>query len=66
MAAPGKIKQMEAKTGEPAKTMVLRMLNEYESLPKVARLLDMSDSALFRFVEKHNISKEVRWVDKTA
>lgn len=64
MATPGKIKAIEAKNGEPARDTVLRLLNEHVSLPKVARILDISDAALFRFVEKQHIEKEIRWVDK--
>lgn len=58
MATPGKMKEVEIDE-------VIRLLNEYGSMPKVARILDMSDSGLFKFIEKHKVKKEVRWV-KTA
>ena len=64
MAAPGKFKKIEAENGEPAKITVLRLLNEHRSLPKVARILDMSDAALFNFTVKHNIQKEIRWIER--
>lgn len=58
MATPGKMKEIQVDE-------VIRLLNEQKSMPKVARILDMSDSGLFKFIEKHNIKKQVKWV-KTA
>lgn len=55
MATPGKMKEVDVQE-------VIRLLNEQKSMPKVARMLDMSDSGLFKFIEKHNIKKQVSWV----
>lgn len=62
MVYPSKFKKLEVENGEPAADIVLRLLNEHKSMSKVARLLDMSDAALFRFVEKQKIAKETSWV----
>jgi hypothetical protein len=63
MPAPGKIKKISQQYGEPAIDLVLRLLNEYGSLPKVARELDMDTSSLFRFVDGQKIKKQpARWV----
>lgn len=41
---------------------VVRLLNEKKSMPKVARHLDMTESGLFRFMERHKIEKHILWV----
>lgn len=66
MATPGKLKALEAQTGVPARETVLKLLNEHETITSVARIIGMSVPALFRYIEKNHITKEVdvRWVDK--
>ena len=47
-----------AERGEDASELILRLLNEYGSLPTVARELGMDTSSLFRFVDGQNIKKQ--------
>lgn len=49
---------------EPPRTTVHRLLREHGTIPSVAKILDVSVSALFRYVEKNRIEKETCWVDK--
>ena len=61
MGVPNKMKSIPVEE-------VVRMLNEEVSMPKVARRLNMTDSGLFRYMQKNNIEKRVEWfwADKTA
>lgn len=55
MGVPNKMKSIPVEE-------VVRMLNEEVSMPKVARLLNMTDSGLFRYIQKNKIEKRVQWV----
>lgn len=57
-------KAIESRSGEPPRSTVVCLLNEHTTITNVAEILGVSVSALFRYVEKNNIVKEVRWVDK--
>ncbi len=52
--------------GTPARNTVFRLLREHKTILTVANILGVSESALFRYIEKNHIAKEVdvRWVDK--
>jgi DNA invertase Pin-like site-specific DNA recombinase len=62
MAYPSKFKQLEAQTGEPAASIVLRTLNQNPSITQAARELNVSGAALLKFIEKEKIAKETHWV----
>ncbi len=62
MAAPGKIKKIAAQFDEPLADVVLRMLNEQKTLREVADTLNISESNLFRFVDKNKIKKISHWI----
>lgn len=63
MAAPGKIKKLAAQFDQPLADVVVDLLNQHKTIDKVARELNISESNLFRFVQKENIEKatEIRW-----
>ena len=63
MAAPGKIKKLAAQFDQPLTDVVLELLNEHKTIDKVARELNISESNLFRFVQKEKIEKatEIHW-----
>lgn len=63
MPAPGKIKKLEKKFDKPFHEVVCDLLNEHKTIKKAAQILDISESNLFRYVDKNNIEKEteVRW-----
>lgn len=63
MPAPGKIKKLEKQFDRPLYEVVCDLLNEHKTIKAAAHVLDISESNLFRYVDKHNIVKvtEVRW-----
>lgn len=65
MAAPGKIKKLATQYDQPLEDVVLQMLNEHGTLTNVARELNISESNLFRFIDKQKIKKISHWVKAT-
>lgn len=64
MPAPGKMKKLARQFDKPMYEVVCELLNEHKTIKEAARVLDISESNLFRYVDKHNIKKNVRveWV----
>ena len=64
MAAPGKLKKLAKQMDRPLFEVVCDALNEHKTIQAAAKVLDISESNLFRYVDKHNIKKNVRieWV----
>ncbi len=63
MAAPGKLKQLAKQYDQPLADVVLELLNEHKTIDRVAQELDISESNLFRFVQKERFEKstEIHW-----
>lgn len=63
MAAPGKLKKLAAQFDQPLADVVLELLNEHKTIDRVAQELDISESNLFRFVQKERLEKstEIHW-----
>lgn len=64
MAAPGKLKRIAKELDRPLYEVVCELLNEHKTIKAAAQMLDISESNLFRYMDKHNIKKNVRveWV----
>lgn len=64
MAAPGKLKRLAKQLNRPLYEVVCDLLNEHKTIKAAAQVLDISESNLFRYVDKHNIKKrtQVEWV----
>jgi len=64
MAAPGKLKKLAKQLDRPLFEVVCDLLNEHKTIKEAAQVLDISESNLFRYIDKHNIKKNVRveWV----
>jgi len=64
MPAPGKMKRLARKFDKPLYEVVCDLLNEHKTIKEAARVLDISESNLFRYVDKHHIKKNVKveWV----
>jgi DNA-directed RNA polymerase specialized sigma subunit len=67
MAAPGKLKKLEKQLDRPLFEVVCDLLNEHKTIKEAAQVLDISESNLFRYVEKNNIKKvtSIEWVCET-
>lgn len=64
MAKPNRLKEIEAEYGEPLATLIPRLLNEYGSMPKVARVVDIGFDNLFRWCQDNGIEKQITWVKR--
>lgn len=56
----------EMQPGVPARTTVHTLLKEHDTIKPVADILGVSESALFRYLEKEDIRKKHCWVDERA
>lgn len=67
MAAPGKLKRLAKELDRPLYEIVCDLLNEHKTIKAAAEVLDISESNLFRYIDKHHIVKEieVRWKCET-
>lgn len=68
MTRPSTIEATAAKMqpDAPPRATVHQLLKEHDTLSNVAAILGVSESALFRYVEKEDIKKKHCWVDERS
>jgi DNA invertase Pin-like site-specific DNA recombinase len=66
VARPHRLKSIEQEHNEPLDTLILRLLNEYGSIPSVARILNTTTQTIFVWCKRNHIEKRVIWTRRSA
>jgi hypothetical protein len=68
MARPSEIEAKAAQIapGEPVRETIIWVLNMHETISDASNFLNVSVSALSRYIDKNKIPKVTRWGEKLA